>query len=52
MPAVSSVAGPQGTLAVLGGGDDDPLLALLASLLPDRNLPIEVLTTEIGRAHV
>ena len=49
MPDVSSVAAPRGTLAVLGGGDDDPLLGLLASLLPDRNLPIEVLTTATRR---
>ena len=49
MPDVFSVAAPQGTLAVLGGGDDDPLLALLAGLLPARNLPIEVLTTASRR---
>ena len=40
---------PRGTLVVLGGGDDDPLLALLATLLPDRNAPIEVLTTATRR---
>jgi cyanophycinase len=34
---------------VLGGGDDDQLLAMLAGLLPDRNLPIEVLTTATQR---
>jgi cyanophycinase len=35
---------PQGTLVVLGGGYDDPTLALLAGLLPDRTQPIEILT--------
>ncbi|MBJ6107776.1 cyanophycinase [Hymenobacter sp. BT523] len=40
---------PLGTLVVLGGGDDDPMLALLARLLPDRNSPIEVLTTASRR---
>lgn len=30
---------------VLGGGYDDPTLALLAGLLPDRLAPIEILTT-------
>ena len=30
---------------LLGGGYDDPTLALLASLLPDRHAPIEILTT-------
>jgi cyanophycinase len=30
---------------VLGGGYDDPTLALLAGLLPDRTAPIEILTT-------
>ena len=49
MSDASPVAAPQGTLAVLGGGDDDPFLSLLASLLPDRNLPIEVLTTASRR---
>jgi cyanophycinase len=34
---------------VLGGGDDDPMLALLARLLPDRNAPIEILTTASRR---
>lgn len=29
---------------LLGGGADDPTLALLASLLPDRHAPIEILT--------
>ncbi|WP_375418784.1 cyanophycinase [uncultured Hymenobacter sp.] len=36
---------PRGTLVVLGGGADDPLLALLAGLLPHPDAPIEVLTT-------
>ena len=45
----SPIAAPLGTLVVLGGGDDDPFLRLLASLLPDRNLSIEVLTTATRR---
>ena len=45
----SSTATPRGTIAVLGGGDDDPMLALLAGLLPDRNASIEVLTTATRR---
>ena len=45
----SSAAAPLGTLVVLGGGDDDPLLARLAGMLPDRNAPIEVLTTASRR---
>ena len=45
----SSTATPRGTIAVLGGGDDDPMLALLAGLLPNRNAPIEVLTTATRR---
>jgi cyanophycinase len=49
MPAESPSAAPLGTIAVFGGGDDDPLLALLAGLLPDRNAPIEVLTTATRR---
>ena len=50
MPSDSAAtAAPRGTLAVLGGGDDDPLLSLLAGLLPDRNAPIEVLTTATRR---
>ena len=40
---------PLGTLAVLGGGDDDRFLARLAELLPDRTAPIEVLTTASRR---
>ena len=43
------LAAPLGTLVVLGGGDDDPLLARLAGLLPDRTAPIEVLTTATRR---
>jgi cyanophycinase len=35
----------QGTIAVLGGGYDDPTLALLAGLLPNRAASIEILTT-------
>lgn len=43
---VSSPAAPapQGTIVLLGGGSDDPTLALLAGLLPDRGAPIEILT--------
>ena len=36
---------PQSTIVVLGGGYDEPLLALLAGLLPTRTAPIEILTT-------
>lgn len=49
MPVPASSAAPRGTLVVLGGGDDDPLIALLAGLLHDRNAPIEVLTTATRR---
>ncbi len=51
MPAVpvSALAAPRGTLVVLGGGDDDPLLTLLASLLPGPEAIIEVLTTATRR---
>ena len=42
-PAASSTL--QGTIAVLGGGYDDPTLALLAGLLPNRAAGIEILTT-------
>ena len=47
MPAAPPVPPlpPCGTLVVLGGGDDDPLLTLLAGLLPHPDAPIEVLTT-------
>lgn len=34
---------------MLGGGDDDPMLAMLAGLLPDRSVPLEVLTTATRR---
>ena len=47
--SVSPAAAPSGTLVVLGGGDDDPLLTRLAALLPDRQAPIEVLTTATRR---
>ena len=47
--APADTSAPRGTLVVLGGGDDDPLLTRLAALLPDRNLPIEVLTTASRR---
>jgi len=49
MPADFPSAAPLGTLAVLGGGDDDRFLACLASLLPDRTAPIEILTTATRR---
>ncbi|TDN36289.1 cyanophycinase [Hymenobacter sp. UV11] len=38
-------ATPQGTIVVLGGGHDAPLLAQLARLLPTPTAPLEVLTT-------
>ena len=47
--ATPAAAAPLGTLVVLGGGDDDPFLRLLAGLLPDRNAPIEVFTTATRR---
>ncbi len=43
MPAPATT--PQGTIVVLGGGYDDPTLALLAGLLPTRTAAIEILTT-------
>jgi cyanophycinase len=49
MPVASPSNAPLGTLAVLGGGDDDRFLAYLAGLLPDRNASIEVLTTATRR---
>ncbi|MFD2719108.1 cyanophycinase [Hymenobacter monticola] len=49
MPTETSAAAPLGTLVMLGGGDDDPMLALLARLLPDRHAPIEILTTASRR---
>ena len=49
MPLSAAFVAPRGTLVVLGGGDDDPFIALLAGLLPDRNAAIEVLTTATRR---
>ena len=43
--ALADAPAPQGTTVLLGGGADDPTLALLASLLPHRQAPIEILTT-------
>ncbi len=43
-PLSAAPASPQATIVVLGGGHDDPTLALLAGLLPTRAAPIEVLT--------
>ncbi|WP_152560037.1 cyanophycinase [Hymenobacter sp. IS2118] len=45
----SSVVAPQGTLVLFGGGDDDPMLALLAGLIPGQSAIIEVLTTATRR---
>jgi cyanophycinase len=39
----------RGTLVVLGGGDDDPMLARLAAMLPSRTAAIEILTTATRR---
>jgi cyanophycinase len=47
--APTSAAPPRGILVMLGGGDDDPMLALLADMLPDRTAPLEVLTTATRR---
>ena len=44
-PSPAGTAAPQGTIVVLGGGYDDPTLALLAGLLPARTASIEILTT-------
>ena len=41
----ADLAAPQGTIVMLGGGYDEPMLELLAGLLPARTAPIEVLTT-------
>ncbi|RZK19151.1 MAG: cyanophycinase [Hymenobacter sp.] len=41
---------PQSTTVLLGGGADDPTLALLASLLPSRQAPIEILTAATQHA--
>ena len=46
MPAALPALPPfRGTLVVFGGGDDNPMLALLAGLLPRPDARIEVLTT-------
>ena len=45
----ASIAAPRGTLVMLGGGDDDPMLTLLAGLLPDHSATIEVLTAATRR---
>lgn len=44
-PSPAGTTAPQGTIVVLGGGYDDPTLALLAGLLPARTASIEILTT-------
>ncbi|MDJ0366191.1 cyanophycinase [Hymenobacter sp. H14-R3] len=44
LPLPAAAASPQATIVVLGGGHDDPTLALLAGLLPARTVPIEILT--------
>ena len=49
MPAAPSVVAPRGTLVLLGGGDDDPMLARLAGLIPGPSAIIEVLTTATRR---
>lgn len=49
MPFTSSAVAPRGTLVMLGGGDDDPMLALLAGLIPGQSAIIEVLTTATRR---
>lgn len=43
---------PRGTLIALGGGDDDPLLALISELLPSPDTPVEVITTAVPRTPV
>lgn len=48
-PAPPALAPPRGTIVVLGGGNDDATLALLAELLPTRTAPIEILTTATRR---
>jgi len=47
--SVASLFSARGTLVVLGGGDDDPMLARLAAMLPDRAADIEILTTATRR---
>ncbi|MDO7873338.1 cyanophycinase [Hymenobacter sp. ASUV-10] len=42
-------AAPLGTLFIFGGGDDEPMLARLARMLPRRTDPIEILTTATRR---
>ncbi|SFQ32970.1 cyanophycinase [Hymenobacter arizonensis] len=50
MPADSTFSdAPRGTLVLLGGGDDDPMLTLLANMLPGSSATIEVLTTATRR---
>jgi cyanophycinase len=50
MPSEStSSPGPLGTLFLLGGGDDEPMLARLARMLPRRTAAIEILTTATRR---
>jgi cyanophycinase len=46
---ITASAATRGTLVLLGGGDDDPMLGLLAGLLTDRTAPIEILTTATQR---
>ena len=48
--APDAPASPQGTIVVLGGGYDDPTLALLAGMLPARTAPIEILTAATREA--
>ena len=50
--ASPGAAAPQSTVLVLGGGYDDPTLALLAGLLPSRTAPIEILTTATAHEPV
>jgi cyanophycinase len=49
-PSPAAPAAAQGTIVLLGGGFDDPTLALLADLLPSRHAPIEILTTATTHA--
>ena len=48
MPQASSTS-PLGTLVLFGGGDDEPMLARLARMLPQRTAAIEILTTATRR---
>ncbi|GAA4378699.1 cyanophycinase [Hymenobacter koreensis] len=43
---------PLGTLVALGGGDDDPVLALLNDMLPSADTPVEVVSTAAYRHPV